>query len=483
MDSRLQSASKLLQLPEPCLVAVLGYCADDPRSLFSAARAHSRLQQAAAVAASSIKAVRAVVTEQQQADSVLLYLAHHGQHVDSISIEKPQGIKGWVRITELPHEQLQGLSSLSCTGLALRLQPWNGSQGVLGPGVPLKQLQLHRCRIQAATLAAALAMLPQLQYLRFTGNLPLRPGGVLQFPCSVLQRLQQLTYLELTPGGLQGHEDMQGYDGLQHHAADLHALTGLQDLRLQYSGRQQLPANVLSSLQHLTQLRVQGCYGRALLEPDALAGVTQLQHLELVYCQIVGNGAAQLLPHVQHMQQLTYLDLGASICSRGLNLPAAAAVYSALTASSELQHLSINRCTILAGAWQHMFPTGRQLLHLRELDISQLCLSTGRAVAAPEASRLVSCCPGLQSLQLQRLQYTDELLAPLTGLSGLQELSLHPVGGSAEGLQVVPQLTGLRRLYVHDPGTDGTLLPQLTQLKQLAWLKYHGPLDERNSGL
>ena len=74
--------SLLLALPDPCLLAVLHYtygdsCYDhdkDARSLFSAARAHSRLHQAAAVVATSI---RAWVTKQQQVDSVLRATVPH----------------------------------------------------------------------------------------------------------------------------------------------------------------------------------------------------------------------------------------------------------------------------------------------------------------------------------------------------------------------------------------------------------------------
>src|SRR5690242_12894829 len=51
-----QSAAPLLQLPDPCLVAVLRCCSGDPRSVCSAARAHSRLRQAAGIALSSITA-------------------------------------------------------------------------------------------------------------------------------------------------------------------------------------------------------------------------------------------------------------------------------------------------------------------------------------------------------------------------------------------------------------------------------------------
>ena len=75
------SVPQLLQLPDACLLAVLQCCADDPRSLFSAARAHSRLHQAAVLAASSVTVVR---NRQQRLDNVLLYLANNGEHVGSI---------------------------------------------------------------------------------------------------------------------------------------------------------------------------------------------------------------------------------------------------------------------------------------------------------------------------------------------------------------------------------------------------------------
>lgn len=65
------SAASLVQLPGPCLVAVLCCCAGDPRSIFNAARAHSRLQQAAGVVITTVKASK---NKQQLKDLVLMYL-------------------------------------------------------------------------------------------------------------------------------------------------------------------------------------------------------------------------------------------------------------------------------------------------------------------------------------------------------------------------------------------------------------------------
>jgi hypothetical protein len=83
METPHQPASWLLQLPDPCLLAVLRCCADGTCTMFSAARAPSRLHQAAVLAATSI---RAVLTKQQQAERLLLYLDRYGQHISSMDL-------------------------------------------------------------------------------------------------------------------------------------------------------------------------------------------------------------------------------------------------------------------------------------------------------------------------------------------------------------------------------------------------------------
>jgi hypothetical protein len=74
-------------LPDSCLLEMLRCCAaEDQRSLFNAARAHSRLHQAAVLA---LRSITAAIPQQQQMDGVLLYLSKQGQHVDSIQMEGP----------------------------------------------------------------------------------------------------------------------------------------------------------------------------------------------------------------------------------------------------------------------------------------------------------------------------------------------------------------------------------------------------------
>jgi hypothetical protein len=136
-----------------------------------------------------------VVSQQQRVSSVLRYFSNHGQHVSSIHLEKAP--KGIVSLRQLPHDKLQGLSSLSIGDLSLQLRPRKSFRGVLGAGGPLQQLQLHRCTLletdKGGMLAAALSALPKLQHLSFA--MPNR--CLVGFPSHVLQTLQQLTYLDL----------------------------------------------------------------------------------------------------------------------------------------------------------------------------------------------------------------------------------------------------------------------------------------------
>ena len=133
----------LLQLPDPSLVVVLRCCADDPRSVCSAARAHSRLHQAALLALSSVIAYG----HQQQVDSLLGgYLAKYGTHIDSISLEGEDGPE----VRQLP-QSLTKLSSLAFDNSLVQMLPGDGYQGVLGAAaaapLPLKQLRLNNSKV------------------------------------------------------------------------------------------------------------------------------------------------------------------------------------------------------------------------------------------------------------------------------------------------------------------------------------------------
>ena len=478
----------LLALPDPCLVAVLRYTygADeyekDAPSMFSAARAHSRLHQAAVLAVSSIKAH---LMKQQQVDSILLYLTKHGKHILSLEVVGPWDyyrLDSAATLQQLPHQSLQGLSSLCFSHLRLQLQPGGGFQGVLTAGAPLKELDLSDCSLLdgVEALAAVLPLLPCLQDLRCSksfGCSGLGPVGDITKPpkCfphnSTLQKLQQLTCLSLTGYALEEP------GGPQH----LQRLTNLQELYLDGKALPIVKAGMLSGLQQLVAFGLHGdnsmSSGDAVLEPDALAGMTNLQSLGVLYCKTAGGSAAvtQLMSHLQHMQQLTWLDLRGGLHDDATIAPAAA--YSAVTANSKLRLLYLSDCTLPEGVWPHTFPTGRQLPDLQHLDIGQVNYPGAWPSHAtiPDLSRLVSCCPGLQRLNMRGLRATAEQLAPLTGLSGLVKLHVALNGNPAAEIAMVCQLTGLEELDLSDPSDDDRLLLQLTQLKKLGYLDYRPP--------
>jgi hypothetical protein len=483
--SRDSAQFSLLALPGPCLLAVLQCCAaDDLRSLFNAARAHSKLHQAAALALSGVKLA---VRPQQQADSVLLYLDRHGSHVSSLELRVPQ--HSGLTLRQLsPTLQLH---SLELSGWEVQLQPGEGFQGVLGGAaaaagpLPLKQLRLDFCTLLdgAEGLAAALLQLPALEHLSLWCN---TSAGVLddylRFPTAVLQQMQQLTRLELVAVTLRGPDEAT--PALQ----SLQALTRLVDLQVMCCYfKISVTASMLSGMCHLTRLTLKDVG----FEPDALAGKAKLQHVELEGCRVLPSTAAwmaELLSQLQHHTQLTHLGLmtyGRGDVE-GQRVPPAAAC-AALTASSKLQLLSIRDCRLPANVWQHLFPAGKQLLHLTSLDISFLrqlpdgAASVGQyRLAAPEGSRVVSCCPSLQSLTMSSLQFSTQQLTQLQGLSRLHTLRLSTGPGRAdtgETLQAVGQLTGLRKLGLYvDEAPMQLLITQLQQLRRLPHLTalYYG---------
>jgi hypothetical protein len=496
----------LLALPDPCLLAVLQCCAaKDPRSLFSAARAHSRLHKAAVLAVSSVSTT---VRQQQQSGSVLLYLDRHGSHVNRLKLSQPevwwQGKRPTLR--HLP-STLQ-LHSLELVKWFLQLLPGNGTEGVLGAALaagapPLKRLHLDRCKLLDGleVLEAALLRLPALEHLCLRGSVAVvelqqgfKQPTELLFPTAVLQQLQQLTYLELAGVELQGPDPASPALQL------LTVLTRLADLRVRRVGALDelcITASMLSGMCHLTWLALKGVG----FEPAALAGKTKLQHLELMSRLLepsVGAAqVAQLLSQLQQQTQLTHLTIEHIRAGEvGSGDPAA---YTALTASSKLQHLNISWSELPANVWQYLFPTGRQLPHLTSLNVSYVRQLPGGAavlrLVAPESSRIVSCCPSLESLNMCSLRYSPQQLTQLQGLSRLHTLHIEievtgysrgnvsAASESGEILQAVAQLSGLRKLElrVYDVPTRllVTQLQQLQQLPHLTALQYSSEVGWR----
>lgn len=363
------SPTQLLELPESCLLQVLQCCADNLHSIFSAARVHRRLHQAAMLAVNSITAV---INCQGQASGLLVFLnTEHGQHIESINLRAPwsPGAEPTSNLWQLP-TGLQ-LGSLELSALAVQLQPRDGFQGVLRPGVPFKNLCLTHCTLLDGTvgLAAALLSLPGLQHLSIeadanTDSNLLTDGA---FPAGVLSSLQHLSYLKLKC-------QVTGKAGLEGPVMQpLEALTRLVDLRLcvwMPGEPAYVSSSMLSSLQCLTLLELTGC--NLEFTSKTLACLSQLQHLQLRACYIRGaeDGYTELLSGLQQLSQLTTLAFIACMIDTEETYPVAAA-FSALTASSKLRNLTIIECMLPEGIWQHVFPTGRRLPHLTSLDISR----------------------------------------------------------------------------------------------------------------
>jgi hypothetical protein len=477
----------LLELPDPCLQAVLQYCAaDDLRSLISAAMSHSRLHQAAFTALPSITAT----IQQQHLGCVLRFLRKHSQDVRCISMRRARAGAGRINIAlyQLP-SNLQ-LSSLQLEGFALH--PHGGLPGIPGSAA-LKQLRLRDCRlVHARQELLALSELPAgLEHLSISSSQcdtsywldrgwPGNATSAGLFDTVVLQQLPQLTYLELAGVLLNGSGDEAALQPLQ-------AMTQLIDLRL--GAYASVSASMLSGTCKLTRLEVSGGW----FEPAALVAKPKLQHLCLQLCnrcpQHPGGAAAQpaqLLYHLGHLQQLTHLNVRESLKAvrDGTDLPAAA--FLGLTASSMLQHLDVSRCTLPAGVWQYILPASRQLQSLNVSWATQPGIE-GTEAAAPEGSRLAGSCPDLTSLDIRGLQCSAELLGPLRWLSKLHTLRLFDDQKctAAAVMPTVCQMTGLRELGLACMSIteEGLILLQLTQLKQLTALEYTGPLDGAHTSI
>jgi hypothetical protein len=224
-----------------------------------------------------------------------------------------------------------------------------------------------------------------------------------------------------------------GASGLHH----ISTLTALQDLRMRSDATEKetavsqawdlvdnstasITASMLAPLSRLTCLRLEGDsdlipYGKLSvnLEPGALLNKPNMRDLRLPDTQLAVVDrpeepcGAVLLAGLRDMQQLTHLNLRAVLLfhqpGAGLSgLPAAA--YTAIAASSQLQHLNISYNEFSLGLWQQLFNPSRQLQQLRVLNIDEVSYDdawqdfAAMPLTAADVKRLASCCPGLQQL-------------------------------------------------------------------------------------
>jgi hypothetical protein len=309
--------------------------ADDPASLYSAARAHSTLHQAAVL----VDSIKAHLHSREKVDSLQLYVNRlawkYSKHLRRIEVQfGPKSDIGRV----MPVPNLSGADELTHLCLA------------------------GFARFNPADLAGKM----RLQVLRLGPNIVIGGARGIKQLLLQLQELKQLVYLELAGSQL---EDVPGWKPAGH------SLAGFQ------------PAPDV---------------------PGLLDGVD----IPAVVQGLLMGLTSQLLIGLK--SQLDWVEL-----------PTAA--YSALTASSNLQHLKLQGCALPEDPWELLFPDGKQLPHLRSLDISRASAPRGRFI--PESSRLASCCPGLQHLDMSGLECSVEELRLLSQLPNLTRLTFHRAGG------------------------------------------------------
>lgn len=454
------AAASVLDLPSESLLALLSLC--DASTLNNVAQAHSKLQDPVAIVISKRSLTRPLT--QLQINSRLLWLTNHSDLVSKLHLSGRSSYRTAVSLRELP-SQLH-LDSLSLNELQVQVQSGGGFAGVLHPGDPLKQLQLHDCTLLDGedSLEAALAQLPQLQDLS-TARLEAMGMDRTQFPGVLLLSVPLLTRLEL----VYAYEVLPCSSALQH----LPSLTALQDLTVEItcSGSEdgdddsagvRISPSMLQPLQQLTSLQLY--LAGAAFEPAALSGKTLLRKLHLFDAVIPGGaaGVSALLLELQQLQELSVLGLSNTL----KHCAADASCYAALTASTRLASLNLRSCMLPHGVWQHILRAGMELPLLQELFMQYV--SEGGQLTSADMQRLVTAAPALRQLSSSQAQ-KPALLAPLTNLTGLQDLELSKVDDA--GVGVLVQITGLRKLQLWGPSmvTEAGLL-QMTVLQQLSSL-------------
>lgn len=197
------------------------------------------------------------------------------------------------------------------------------------------------------------------------------------------------------------------------------------------------------------------------IEPAVLAGKTQLQDVLLPHVSIPGgSGFVGLLSHLQqHLAQTKTF-----IVDNRVPLTLQCVIFEA---SIQLKSVTISANKLSS---QQVFTIAKQFPNLCVLEVDRR--RQGRAPSI-DTGRLVSCCPGLQSLVTPGFMYSADVVTLLSGLSSLTKLSLHP---DSNAWPAVCQMPRLRDLGVRVPagkkGEELKLLQELTQLQQLTRIDF-----------
>jgi len=387
------------------------------------------------------------------------WMLHHGQHITSVQLSASDG-----NLTQLPCPNLRNLKLAYMT---VQLGASSMQPGVLHSCTRLTKLQLISCRhTDGRNGLVALSALVSLQHLEL--QISNSNSAHCQMPSTVFQHLQHLTYLllrECVAPLLTTHS-------LEH----ISCLVNLQELRID-SKVLVSPSTTpgISRLTALTTLSLE----RGQLDPVCLQDCTQLQELVLTAVTIISaDGAAgaagaaalhNLVGRLQQLQSLQLFDLQ-------YDWRVAAAAYSILTASSQLQKLVLYVRDLPSGVWRHVFPPDRQLPALQEFVVRfNRWTATGppppAALGTDDISCLVSCCPGLRNVDVH--VQPDLRLADFAKVTGLTSLAVSRLNaGAFESLGDLSKLVSFEALSV---GLAGPINPcnllcltALTRLESLS---------------
>lgn len=464
------------------------------------AGASQRLHAAAAAATDSLE-LSFSPYERTRREAFDGYLSKHGSCLTHLKMTRA-GV-GQQLFADLPCAQLKSLDLLGYVNFSVNVpcvvQLGPGRTRSSLPGVlssssrTLTYLKLSDCRLASAgdisSLYRHICLLSELQHLELKDVAgPEAVGGKQQggssmhltLPGSVLCSLPHLTHVKLTH--CRGHP--VHLDNL-HHVSSLAALAVL-CLQLPWGDEPtaypRLAPDISPGFVLPASLRELYVSGGIRLTPAVLCSVPQLVVLELhggidsegqQPGQLVG---AALLEALAGMTKLERLHLSSNLPAEAW--PPAGAVYSGLTASTQLRELEVS-CRrgrrVPEEAWLHVFPltgNGRlsALTKLRVLDDSFKGLDA--------VSRIVGNCPSLVQLHMY-IQPFAPVLA-LQALSALTRLDVYVRCDGVSATQVINDFAGFTNLRVLNlypwstilGGYQSTprhaLLP-LTCLRQLQW--------------
>lgn len=367
----------------------------------------STLHRAAVAATRSLEVnTRFGTNEEERAEGAMRYLQNPqlGGSLTSLKLCSSAPME----FSHLPCPQLleldmhgwgRGFDATPPVVLQLGPQP-DGLPGALGIATGLTRLKLSSCAVTSTSNTthplAHLSALVNLQSVKLS-DVAVRRGGhvvvkrgfdsemVDTFPGTVFPFLQQLSHLRLEHVGFE----------------DVHCIssaTSLRELRLALSFDSHTsirpPVAFPSSLHTLT-LKGEGVS----LHPSVLSTASQCTLLDLHGVglgSMSGNGATFVaaMPALQQLAVLKLQDL--YFDWPPLAGAAGAAQYTALVSSSQLRELTVRKCELPYGAWEHVFAGPGVLGTLTKLLVyEKLSRRRDDYWRAPAVLNLVRRCPQL----------------------------------------------------------------------------------------